>query len=526
MILSYMMKKLILNKTKYYGLKIISYIIYCLILYNIHILSLKYKLKLILSIFFGIICLIIQIILRKYYYMFKEENNIKKMKNNSNNHKEYRLRFAPSPTGAMHVGNLRTALFNYLFAKQKKGKFFLRIEDTDIVRSKPIYEEMIKNILKWLDMEYEPLILRQSERFPIYTKFAADLFRNNKVYYCSCEKLDEELKTCECENKKLNNGVLRFKVPRNRIMNFKDEILGNIIVNTNTIENFALLRNDGTPTYNFCVVIDDVELEITHVFRGNEHLYNTFKQLLIYEALNMPTPKFGHFPMINGKDGKKLSKRSGDTSVQSYIDSGVVPEALFNFLIRLGWGHGNKEIFSREEAIELFNINKISTSPAMFDLNKLMYLCGYYLQLHLEKYLPLVIKHIENKLNRSIDNNEIKQINSLVSEFAKRVKLINELANSLLFLFEEFSPKVSDINRENIHMDLLKNTLEILNNVEENNWKESYLNNLLKENFPNEMKDVCGNIRWILLNVPFSPSIFLILEVLGKNESLKRLNII
>lgn len=468
--------------------------------------------------------------------MFEEKNKIRKSMANDNNNdnkninsnnpnEEYRLRFAPSPTGEMHVGNLRTALFNYLFAKQKNGKFFLRIEDTDVARSKVIYETSIKETLKWLNIEYEPLILRQSERFHIYKEIAEDLFKKDFLYYCSCEKLDEETKTCECENKKLLNGVLRFKVPRNKIMTFKDEILGVITVNTNTIENFALLRNDGTPTYNFVVVIDDVELAISHVFRGNEHLYNTFKQLLIYEALKMPVPKFGHFPMINGKDGKKLSKRSGDTSVRHYRESGVVPEALFNFLIRLGWGYGNQEIFSMEEAIKLFNINKISPSPAMFDLNKLMYLCGYYLQLNLIKYLPSVIEYIEKKLNRTISEKEKYQITKLSGEFAKRFKLINELGDSLLFLFPEFKPKIEAINQDDIKKDLLEKTIEILKNVEENNWKEIYLNNLIKENFPNHMKDVCRNIRWILLNINFSPSIFLILEVLGKNESMKRLNI-
>jgi glutamyl-tRNA synthetase len=519
---------------KHYSLKALLYIIYLILIYRIHLSKLPYNYKLMLSVFFGVICLIIQIILRKYYYMFTEKNHMRKpmsdnIKNNSENNsekindREYRLRFAPSPTGEMHVGNLRTALFNYLFTKQNEGKFFLRIEDTDVARSKFIYEASIKDTLKWLNIEYEPLIIRQSERFPIYSKIANDLFKKNFVYYCSCEKLDEETKTCPCENEKLTNGVLRFKIPRNRIMTFKDEILGNITVNTNTIENFAILRNDGTPTYNFVVVIDDVELKITHVFRGNEHLYNTFKQLLIYEALEMPMPKFGHFPMINGKDGKKLSKRSGDTSVIKYRESGVVPEALFNFLIRLGWGYGNQEIFSLEEAIKLFNINKISPSPAMFDVNKLMYLCGYYLQLNLDKHFPLIITYMEKKLNIIINDTYKDKIKRLMGEFAKRVKLINELGDSLLFIFPDYK---IEINKENIKESLLTETIRILETVDENNWKEIYLNNLMKEKFPTEMKDICGNIRWILLNMPFSPSIFLILEVLGKEESLKRLKII
>jgi glutamyl-tRNA synthetase len=426
-----------------------------------------------------------------------------------------RVRFAPSPTGEMHVGNLRTAIFNYIYAKQSNGEFYLRIEDTDVARSKLIYEESIKETLKWLNIKYEPLVLRQSERFPIYTKIAQKLYKKNYAYYCSCDNLEENEKSCDCETKSLTSGVLRFRVPRHRIMDFNDEILGKVTVNSNTIENFALLRSDGSPTYNFVVVVDDGELKITHVFRGNEHLYNTFKQLLIYKALNLTPPKFGHFPMINGKDGKKLSKRSGDTSVRYYREIGVVAEALFNFLIRLGWGHGNQEIFTMDEAIKLFSVNKISRSPAMFDNDKLMYLCGYYLHLNWEKHFPDLILVMEKKISRPITGKEKDKIKKLAGEFSNRSKLLGELADSLIFLV--IPVKLTN----NIDMKLLKEVINTLENIKE--WKEKIINDKVKEIFSFRMKEVCGVLRLALMNVTFSPSVFLVLEVLEKEEAIRRL---
>lgn len=451
-----------------------------------------------------------------------------------NNFSNIRVRFAPSPTGEMHVGNLRTAIFNYVYAKQKNAKFFLRIEDTDRIRSKVEYEESIKDTLKWLNIQYESEILRQSERFDIYNAKAQELYKQQCAYYCQCinaitieanenNHLEQDMKSCPCESKDFKSGVLRFLVPRNRIMSFTDEILGKIIVNTNTIENFALVRTDGSPTYNFVVVIDDIELKITHVFRGNEHLYNTFKQLLIYEALGQSCPKFGHFPMINGKDGKKLSKRSGDTSVRYYREIGVLPEALFNFLIRLGWGYGNQEIFTMEEAIKLFNINKISRSPAFFDMDKLMYLCGYYLQLNWKSHLEEILSFINKKIAKTLNKKEIEIIIRLIPEFAKRSKLISDLADHLLFILLPIPP--SQIQQTNINKDLLDKILITLNNISQNQWQEEIIQNIFKEKFPNQMKEVCALIRLIILNVTYSPSIFLILEILGKTESLKRLNI-
>jgi glutamyl-tRNA synthetase len=435
--------------------------------------------------------------------------------------KEIRVRFAPSPTGEMHVGNLRTAIFNYIYAKQHKAKFFLRIEDTDITRSNIIYEQSIKDTLHWLNISYETYILRQSTRFHIYLEIAQKLYKQNHAYYCKCESLDQNDKNCPCEDLNLTTGVLRFRVPRNKILHFIDHILGKITVNTNTIENFVIIRSDATPTYNFVVVVDDIALKITHVFRGNEHLYNTFKQLLIYEVLKEHPPCFGHFPMINGKDGKKLSKRSGDTSVKYYKEIGVLPEALFNFLIRLGWGYGNKELFSFEEIVKLFNIKKISPSPAMFDLNKLMYLNGYYLHLNWLKHLPQIIKLINDKIHRPVTSDELNKMKKLIPEFAKRHKLVNDLAMDLLFLYQNLA--IDDI--VSFDIILASQIIKVLSEISEKNWLEKNLQDTLKISFPDNMKSVCEYIRLLILNSKNSPPIFLILEVLGQKKTLIKLSL-
>lgn len=495
------------NNLFHRGAKVILFFFILFVSYKVYEYNMGFYINFLLQGLLVLTFIIISAIFRQYVFIDRQ----------------IKVRFAPSPTGEMHVGNIRTALFNHLYAKQHNGKFFLRIEDTDMARSKAEYEQSIKDHLRWLDIDYEPLVLRQSERLDIYLKIADQLHKKGYAYYCQCVNLEQEVKSCPCENSQFSSGVLRFKVIRNKVMCFEDEILGKIKVNTNTIENFALLRSNGSPTYNFVVVVDDLALKITHVFRGNEHLYNTFKQLLIYEALHRKPPKFGHFPMINGVDGKKLSKRSGDRSIKAYRDMGVVPEALFNFLIRLGWGYGNQEIFTRSDAIKVFNINKISRSPAMFDMNKLMYLCGYYLHQNWQKHLAELLMFMKSRIGRSVTNEEIIKLRTLIPEFSKRSKLLVELADNLVFLFKPVM--VSPENKVLIDKEISKEIIDILSAVPLNSWTESYLTAYIKEQMKDKMKTICSNLRLILLNTNYSPSIFLILEVLGKEETLRRLSI-
>ncbi len=323
-----------------------------------------------------------------------------------------RVRFAPSPTGYLHIGNARTALFNYLFARHTGGKLILRIEDTDRERSKKEYEEMLIEDLRWLGIEWDegPDVggdygpYRQSERLDIYNQYAERLLESGHAYYCYCspEELEEERKKAlsegrpprysgKCRNltpeeredyeKKGIKPVLRFKVPDGRFVIFDDLIRGHIEINVDEFGDFVIVRQDGMPTYNFVVVVDDALMKITHVIRGEDHLSNTPKQILIYEALNFDIPQFAHLPIILGEDRSKLSKRHGAVSVRAFKDEGYMPEALFNYLSLLGWHPSDdREILSKEEIIEEFDIKDAHKSPAVFDRTKLRWMNGVYIR--------------------------------------------------------------------------------------------------------------------------------------------------
>ncbi len=323
-----------------------------------------------------------------------------------------RVRFAPSPTGYLHIGNARTALFNYLFAKHTGGKLVLRIEDTDRERSKKEYEDMLMEDLKWLGIEWDegPDVggdyapYRQSERLDIYKEYVNKLLETGHAYYCYCtpEELEEERKKAlaegrpprysgKCRNlteeekkafeEKGLKPVIRFRVPDGRLIVFDDLIRGHVEINVDEFGDFVIVRQDGMPTYNFVVVVDDALMEITHVIRGEDHLSNTPKQILIYEALGFKIPEFAHLPIILGEDRSKLSKRHGAVSVRAFKDEGYMPEALFNYLSLLGWHPpSDREILPKEEIIKDFDIKDVHKSPAVFDRVKLKWMNGVYIR--------------------------------------------------------------------------------------------------------------------------------------------------
>ncbi|MFN3870156.1 MAG: glutamate--tRNA ligase [Aquificaceae bacterium] len=313
-------------------------------------------------------------------------------------------RFAPSPTGYLHLGNARTALFSYLFARHHKGKFILRIEDTDRERSTKEFEEMLLEDLRWLGLEWDEFY-RQSERFDLYKEYAQKLIESGHAYPCFCtvEELEEERKRAEergipyrysgkcrvltkeeVERFKAEGKpyTIRFKVPENKVVVFEDLIKGHIAINTDDFGDFVIVRSDGTPTYNFVVVVDDALMGVTHVVRGEDHIPNTPKQILIYEALGFEVPHFAHLPVILGEDRSKLSKRHGAVSVRNYREEGYLPEALFNYLCLLGWSppQEGREIFSKEELIEVFKLEDVNSSPAVFNKDKLRWLNGVYIR--------------------------------------------------------------------------------------------------------------------------------------------------
>jgi glutamyl-tRNA synthetase len=308
-----------------------------------------------------------------------------------------RVRFAPSPTGHLHVGGARTALFNWLYARHHRGAFILRIEDTDRSRSTEEHITAIVEALEWLGLDWDEGPpspgYRQTERLDIYREHAERLLRAGRAYYCDCspELLDRERKAAQkrketfryagrCRDRGLTGGALRLRIPQEGATVVNDRIHGPVTFEHSQLDDWILVRTDGAPTYNFCVVVDDVTMRITHVIRGNDHLPNTPKQILCYEALGYPVPELAHVSMILGSDRSRLSKRHGATSVQAFRDAGIVPEAMVNYLARLGWSHGDQEIFSRARLVELFDIKDVAASGAIFDETKLEWLSGEYLK--------------------------------------------------------------------------------------------------------------------------------------------------
>jgi len=308
-----------------------------------------------------------------------------------------RVRFAPSPTGHLHVGGARTALFNWLFARHSGGAFILRIEDTDRSRSTDENIASIVDALRWLGLDWDegpPAAgYRQTERLPIYRAHAERLRAAGRAYHCDCppEELDRQRRAAQqrgetfrysgrCRERGLTAGALRLRIPTGGATIVDDLIHGPVTFEHDQLDDWILVRTDGTPTYNFCVVVDDVSMRITHVIRGNDHLSNTPKQILCYEALEYAVPAFAHVSMILGTDRSRLSKRHGATSVQAFRDAGILADALVNYLARLGWSHGDQEIFTRDELIALFDIKDVASSGAVFDATKLEWLSHEYLK--------------------------------------------------------------------------------------------------------------------------------------------------
>ncbi len=368
-----------------------------------------------------------------------------------------KTRFAPSPTGYLHIGGARTALFNYAYAKHNAGKFALRIEDTDFERSEKRFEEDIMESLKWLSIFPDEETIFQSERLGIYKSYVDKLLKENKAYYCFCSKelLEEDRNKLIAENKKpmyvgrcrelkpdeallKTPHVIRFRVDRSSgaATGFKDLIRNQYInVNNDEIDDFVLVREDGIPTYNFAVVIDDALTGITHILRGDDHLSNTPKQIMLYNALGFNAPEFAHVSMILGSDGKRLSKRHGATSVNQYKKEGYLPEAIVNYLIRLGWSHGNDEIFSMEDIIKYFDLKNISKSAAVFNTEKLLWLNSHYIKLKDPFILINLINDIKDdfQIPLSLDIKTAALVDSLKS----RAKTLVEFRNKLDFFIDE-----------------------------------------------------------------------------------------
>ncbi|MGH7802480.1 MAG: glutamate--tRNA ligase [Thermodesulfobacteriota bacterium] len=453
-----------------------------------------------------------------------------------------RVRFAPSPTGALHIGGVRTAIFNWLFARHHSGKFILRIEDTDRTRST---EESIAEILdamKWLGLDWDEGPFRQSDRLSIYQSYSQKLIQVGKAYRCYCtqEELEARRKGAEklgkvyryegtCRNLKSPTTdkpyAIRLTTPEVGSIEVLDLIRGTITFDAKEIDDFIIQKTDGFPTYNFAVVIDDVTMDITHVIRGDDHIANTPKQVLLYEALSQEIPKFAHVSTILGSDKAKLSKRHGATSVVAYREMGYLPESLVNFLARLGWSYGDQEIFTKQELIEKFTLENVGKSPAVFNPEKLLWLNGWYIRNKpAEEIAELIIPFLKNKgFQVTVDERLIKIVNIL----RERAKTLVELANSADYFFVE-EVKYEDTARKKFltleTLPIFETLIEKLSSLDELTVPElQKIFGEITENRGLKLVQVAQPARVALTGGTVSPGIFEVMEILGKEKVIERL---
>ena len=461
---------------------------------------------------------------------------------------EIRTRFAPSPTGFLHIGSCRTALFNYLFAKKNQGRFILRIEDTDRERSKSHFEDDIIDNLKWLGIDWDEGPYKQSERQNIYAKYLEKLLKEEKAYYCFCSGEELESKRQEqmsrglparyngkCSKlspkeveKNLADGkkfIIRFKVPAKKI-SFNDMVRGKIEFDTGLMGDASIAKDFSVPLYNFAVVVDDFEMKISHVIRGEDLLPNTPVQILLQKALGFPQPEYGHLPLILGPDKSKMSKRHGAVSVAEYKNQGYLPETLINFLAFLGWNPGTeREIFSLASLIKEFSIERVQKGGAIFNIKRLDFLNGFYIrQKSLDRLTELCIPYFEDK---SAEKNYLKRIVAIYQERLKKLSEITELTD---FLFKEkldYDKKLlqwKNMSDEEIGKALDELT-RLLSDIKDTNWTKENLENILMP-VAERMGDR-GCLLWpfrsALTGKEASAGPFEIAEILGKEKTLKRL---
>ena len=459
--------------------------------------------------------------------------------------KKVATRFAPSPTGPLHIGGVRTALFNWLYSKNLKGNFYLRIEDTDKERSKDEFKNQIIKSLKWIGINYDGEEYIQSKKIEDHIKVANDLLKNGFAYkcYCSNEEIEEQKKRArqkkipyiydrkwrdkdEKEAPKNIQPVIRFKSKIDGTSILKDLVQGNVEIENNTIEDFVILRNDGTPTYNLSASVDDHQMSMTHIIRGDDHKINTFKQIQIYEAMKWELPSFAHIPLIHTIEGKKLSKRDQASTLDDYSKIGIMPEALRNYLLRLGWSFKDKEIFTLEESIQCFNLDGIGKSPSKLDMSRILSMNEHYIKnMNEEDLFNQLINYCQ------IYKNEIKKDKE--EKIRKSLTILKNKAKTLEDIFNNCQYIVNDeVNFNKDDLALIDNKakkiiLEFYNKFKEINQLnrenlEPIVQDLIKTNETN-FKGVGQPLRIALTGSKFGPGIYDIIISLGKDDVEKRL---
>jgi len=457
-------------------------------------------------------------------------------------------RFAPSPTGFLHIGGARTALFNYLFARHHGGKFLLRIEDTDRARSTQAAVDAIIDGLTWLGLDWDSEPIFQFARAGRHAELANRLLSEGKAYHCYCSPA--ELDAMRAEQKA--NGlpmrydgrwrdrdpaeapqdvrpVVRLKAPRDGETKLADQVQGEVIVANAQLDDMVLLRGDGTPTYMLSVVVDDHDMGITHVIRGDDHLTNSFRQIQLYNAFGWQLPIFSHIPLIHGADGAKLSKRHGALGADAYRDLGILPEALCNYLLRLGWSHGDAEIIPREKAIEWFNLEDIGRSPSRFDLAKLTNLNGHYLrEADNDRLARLVAPLLAARVGHDVAPPQFELLKTAMSGLKERAKTLVELAESAVFYLLERPLTLDDKAAKILAEDgraALSSFAESLAALPE--WRQEALENearLFAEAENLKLGKLAQPLRAALTGSTVSPPIFEVMQLLGREESLGRIN--
>ena len=424
-------------------------------------------------------------------------------------------RFAPSPTGFLHIGGVRTALFNWLYAKNNSGKFLLRIEDTDRERSSNEAIDRIIDGLKWLGLENDGEIVYQHKNENRHIEVAHMLLESGFAYR------DWELEDDSGNLEKAH--AIRFKIPDDGETIINDKVQGDVTFQNKEIEDFVLLRSDGTPTYMLSVVVDDYDMNISDIIRGDDHLINAAKQKLLYDSLKWDSPTFSHIPLIHGRDGSKLSKRHGSLGIEHYIEEGYLPEAIINYLLRLGWSHGDQEIFSLEEMINYFSIEKIRKSPSKFDIEKLNDINSIYLKnLSLETLITRIDSPYIN-----LDKDKVKSISIIMPEILKRCKNIKDIKKNISFITNE-RPIEIDEDVTNLINNESKSYLEKLSKILKklDKWDANEIEKIIKKFLKDEelnFKDIGLPLRVVLLGYLSPIGINTIIESLGKDEVLGRI---
>lgn len=454
-----------------------------------------------------------------------------------------RTRFAPSPTGYLHIGGARTALFSWLYTRKMGGQFVLRIEDTDRERSTDESVQAILDAMDWLSLDYDEGPFYQTHRFGRYEEIIQQLIDNDQAYYCSCsrkrlDQLREQQMASKqkprydgcCREKGLKPDgekdlVVRFRNPEQGNVVFKDLIKGEIRVNNRELDDLIIARSDGTPTYNLTVVVDDMDMQITHVIRGDDHVNNTPRQINILEALGADIPHFAHVPMILGEDGKRLSKRHGAVSVMQYHEDGFLPEALINYLVRLGWSHGDQELFSREEMIDLFGLEGVNRAPSAFNPEKLLWINQQYLK---QSDLTDIVSKVQLKLSeQGISIEPGQDISSIVDLYRERVKTINELADSIHYFFDDFDEYDAKAAKKVLKQNAVEPLTVLHSKLSQlSDWTAQAIHDVIKQ-ITEELEINMGKIgqpfRVAITGTSFSPPIDQTAEMIGRERSLSRI---